>query len=203
MVVPRESSEKVRDRLIDAAIGQLSSAGMRGLTHRKVEHRAGVSQGLAKYHFGNLDGLIEAVLHRLVEVELGHLLEVSATERARMWAGDVPPGVWQRAREVARAIQAEPALARARFELFLYASTRPELQRVIGAHREVFVRRVAAGLDSADPEGGARLVLALVDGILLHELSAPSAELADRVPAMLLAGGAAAAYLPGTDEGCR
>ena len=50
----------MRARLVEAAIGQLADEGMRGLTHRRVEARADVSQGLVKYHFGSLDGLIEA-----------------------------------------------------------------------------------------------------------------------------------------------
>lgn len=196
MVVSRGSSGEIRGRLVEAAIGQLAEEGMRGLTHRRVEARAGVSQGLAKYHFGNLDGLIEAVLRQLVEVELGHVLEVSPDERERMRAGEVPAEVWHRAQEVVRALLARPGFARARFELFLHASTRPELQQVIAAQREVFVRKVAAGLDSADPEGGARMVLALVDGILLHQLSSPSTALSERMPGFLLAGGVAAVHLP-------
>ena len=63
--------------------------------------------------------------------------------------------------------------------------------------RERFVDATAASLPSADPRAGARMVLALASGLLLHHLSAPEAVLDEQAPGFLLAAGVAAMMLPG------
>lgn len=166
---------------------------MRDLTHRKVERRAGLAQGSAKYHFGSLGGLVEAVLERMVAIELDNVMTVPSGVLAEADAtGHVPEAVWRQARAVCAGILARPALLRARFELYLHAIGRPELQKIIRRGRERFVARTAAALTAdragatvtdvdqgaADPAvaraaSGARMVLALVDGMVLHHLSAP------------------------------
>ncbi len=193
----REGSQAVRRRLIEAAVAQLAQEGMRGLTHRKVERRAGVSQGLAKYHFGNLAGLIEAVLTHMVEVELPDVFSVSPqTQAAALASGEFPPELWHAARAVLDGVAARPDLVRARFELYLHAAGRPELQEIIRRARNKFVRMIAASLPSANPEAAARMVVALIDGMLLDQLSAPEPLVEAMGPAYLLYGGAAALQLP-------
>lgn len=54
----------------------------------------------------------------------------------------------------------------------------------------------AASLPSNGPEAGARMVLALVSGLSLHQLSAPDEKLDELAPAYLLAVGAAALVFP-------
>ena len=75
-MTPRPGSEQVRRGLVQAAMGQLADEGMRGLTHRRVEERAGVSQGTVKYHYGSLEGLIEAVLRHMVVVEMDAVMQI-------------------------------------------------------------------------------------------------------------------------------
>lgn len=201
----------MRRRLVDAAIEQLAEHGMRDLTHRKVERRAELAQGSAKYHFGTLDGLVEAVLERMVEIELASVMVVPPEVLVAADAtGTIPDEVWQRARAACAEILSRPALVRARFELYLHAVGRPALQDIIRRGRERFVARTAAALrgdtresgpgaasaDSdtegsadgitathrADSESGARMVLALVDGMVLHHLSAPDQAHDDGAP---------------------
>lgn len=193
----RESSELVRRRLVDAAVAQLADEGMRGLTHRKVERRAGVSQGLAKYHFGNLEGLIEAVLAAMAEMALPDVLTVSPQAQvAAATTGAIPPELWHAARTAVDGAFARPDLVRARFELYLYAVGRPELQAIIRRARDRFVAKIAESLPSANPQAGARMVVALVDGLLLDQVSAPEPLVEAMAPAYLLAAGAAAMQLP-------
>jgi DNA-binding transcriptional regulator YbjK len=185
-----------RARLIDAAIAQLAAEGMRGLTHRRVEQRAEVAQGLVKYHFGSLDGLIAAVLTHLADAELPDVLTVDDQTRALADAGRPPTALFAQARAVADAVRARPDLARARLELYLHASRHPELQGIVKAARDRFVDRIAASLDGPDPEAGARMIVALVDGLLLDQLSAPEALVDEMMPTYWLIAGAAARSVP-------
>lgn len=198
----RAAGEEGRRRLLEAAILQLADEGMRGLTHRKVEQRAGMSQGLAKYYFGNLDGMIEAVLGHMVEREMANVLvlppEAIATERGEPLRSidEVPPHLWALIRQAVDALNAQPELTRARFELFLHANGRPELQEIIRRARRQFVDTVGRAIDTKDPEGAARMILALVDGIMLHQLSAPEARVDELTPMFWVLGVAAGMQLP-------
>lgn len=193
----REAASSMRARLIEAAIGQLADEGMRGLTHRRVEQRADVSQGLVKYHFGCLDGLIDAVVGHMADVEIDAVMHVTPAQQAEAAAtGTVPDAVWAAAREAWSAAMARPELVRARFELYLHAGRHPALQDAIRRGRERFIEATAASLPSDDPRAGARMVLALVSGMLLHQISAPDPELDALAPTYLLATSAAAMLFP-------
>ncbi len=142
---------------------------MRGLTHRKVEARAGVAQGQAKYHFGSLDGLIEAVLGRMVQLQIGDVPAADpylSPPASREHLTRQMQGVMLRA-------FARPDLVRARYELYLHATDRPELQAIIRRARNQFVDLAASTMPCENPEAAARMVVALVDGLLLDQISAP------------------------------
>lgn len=166
---------------------------MRGLTHRRVEQRAGVAQGSAKYYFGTLDVLVESVLQHLLAEELPLVLEVSPEEAAR--ADGAPGDLLARAQAVVDAVGARPDRVRARFHLYLHASGDPHLQEVIAAARDVMVASIAASLPGPHAEVGARFVCALVDGMLLDQLSAPSDVVDAHAARYLLEAGAAGARL--------
>lgn len=176
-----ETTAQVRQDLVAAAVELLAEEGMRGVTHRRIEQRAGVSQGTVKYHYGSLEGLVTAVVEHMVDVEVASVLVVPPElVTSALESGETPDEVWHRADAVVSEILGRPHLVRARFELYLHAATRPELQEVIGRGREQFVAKAADSLqevvgtdDSRDAESAARMVLALVDGALLHHLSAP------------------------------
>lgn len=193
----RRDAAATRARLIEAAIGQLGDEGLRGLTHRRVEQRVGASQGLVKYHFGSLDGLIEAVVEHMADVEIGAVMRVTPQQHVAAAAtGTIPPEVWAAARAAWAEMNAHPGLTRARFELSLHASRRPRLQDAIRRGRERFVDAVATSLPVPDPHRGARLVLALAAGLQFHQLSAPEASVDTDAPAYLIASAVAALSLP-------
>lgn len=167
---------------------------MRGLTHRRVEQRAGVAQGSAKYYFGTLDVLVESVLEHLLAEELPLVLEVSPAEAAAADAGD-QSDLLARAQAVVDAVSARPVRVRARFHLYLHASGDPRLQEVITAARDAVVARIAASLPGPHAEVGARFVCALVDGMLLDQVSARSDVVDAHAARYLLEAGAAGARL--------
>lgn len=193
----REAAAAMRARLVDAAIAQLADEGMRGLTHRRVEQRAEASQGLVKYHFGSLDGLIAAVVEHMADVEIGAVFRVTPEQQAAAAAtGQMPPEVWAAAKAAWAEITSRPELVRARFELYLHAGRNPSLQDAIRRGRDRFIEATAASFPTPDPRASAGLVLALVSGMLLHQVSAPDQDLDELAPGYMLAAGAAALILP-------
>ncbi|WP_052465891.1 TetR/AcrR family transcriptional regulator [Mobilicoccus massiliensis] len=216
-----------RERIVEAAIAVLAEQGMRGLTHRKVGERAGVTLGLVRYHFGSLDGLIEAVLHRMVELQRGDIMDLSDELRDGLdHEGTASPALWREAQASIDRVNARPDLALARFELLLHAARNPELQVIIRESRNTFVEATTnlmgdpdprvqgllaapGGADaSADeatatvenPEAAARMILATLDGLMLHQLSAHEPSVAEMSPAVMLATVTAAATLPARPE---
>ena len=168
---------------------------MRGLTHRRVEQRAGLAQGSAKYYFGSLDALVEAVLAHLLTEELPLVLDVSPEERADAMAKGETGALLAHAQTVVDAVTARPERVRARFHLYLHAAGDPHLEHLVGEARDVMVARIAESLPGPGAEVGARFVCALVDGMLLDQLSAPNDVVDAHAARYVLAAGAAGAQL--------
>ena len=167
---------------------------MRGLTHRRVEQRAGLAQGSAKYYFGSSEALIEAVLDHLSARDLPLVLEVSPAERAAAADGHLD-GLQQRAEQISAVMLSRSDEARARFQIYLYASGRPRLQAMVAAARDRFADTIAESLPGPGSEAAARFVCAVIDGILLDQLSAPNLTVAQHAGHYLLAAGAAGAQI--------
>ncbi len=168
---------------------------MRGLTHRRVEQRAGLAQGSAKYYFGTLDVLIESVLEHLLAQELPLVLEVSPQEANDARAGGDRSLLLARAQAVVDAVTARPDHVRARLHLYLHASGDPHLQAVVAGARDDMIARIAASLPGPQAEVGARFVCALVDGMLLDQVSAPSDVVDEHAARYVLEAGMAGARL--------
>lgn len=186
---------QARSLLLEAAVAQLADAGMRGLTHRRVEDRAGLAQGSAKYYFGTLDSLVESVLGHLLAEELPLVLEVPPEEAAEVMASGDTTVLLARAQAVVDAVTARPDHVRARFHLYLHAAGDPRLQQVVAEARDVVIASIAASLPGPRAEVGARFVCALVDGMLLDQVSAPSTVVDDHAARYLLEAGMAGARL--------
>lgn len=174
---------------------------MRGLTHRRVEQRAGLAQGSAKYYFGSLDALIEAVLAHLLVEELPLVLDVSPEEGAEAAAKGEMGELLARAQAVVDAVTARPDRVRARFHLYLHAAGDPHLEEVVAGARDVMVGRIAESLPGPGAEVGARFVCALVDGMLLDQTSAPSEVVDTHAARYVLAAGVAGARLAQEEPG--
>lgn len=65
-----------RDQIVDAAVGLVGGGGLRSLTHRAVDRRAGLPAGTTSNYFRTKDALVEAVLERLVGQFYPHFHEV-------------------------------------------------------------------------------------------------------------------------------
>jgi DNA-binding transcriptional regulator YbjK len=139
-----------KTRLADAAIEVLGTGGVRALTHRAVDTRAGLPQGTCGYHFPSRPALLTAALTRIAELDLHESTGEDLATVLASWAGP------------------RAARTRARFMLMLDPQARAELgpsaERLAGG----FVARATALFGS---EERARLAIALIDGLLLDELT--------------------------------
>src|SRR5215211_2195968 len=64
-----EKAADRRHRLAQAALEVLEEEGGRGLTHRAVDRQASLPEGSTSNYFPTRVALLEAALHRLVELE--------------------------------------------------------------------------------------------------------------------------------------
>lgn len=181
-------------KLLDAAVAQLAHDGVPGLTHRKVEERAGLAQGSVKYYFRSSDGLLEAVLRHLADRAVPLVLTVSPKEREAAAAGDTG-ALQQRAAQIAESMLADPEEVRARLHLYLHAAGDPRLTALVAAQRDRFVAAIKTSLPGPGSEAAARFVCAVVDGILLDQVSAPHPAVERNAASYLVAAGAAAAVI--------
>ena len=151
-----------RDALCAALARIVARDGLDGVTFRSVATEAGVTHGLASYHFGNRETMIiEALTWAVREsIQRGRLGEDTAT--LGEFAADVP------------ALMAdEPQEAVFQFHLALEGQRRPELLAQVQATYDDYVSEVRATLTRlglADDEPLARLVFAAIDGLSIQQL---------------------------------
>ena len=161
-----KSSVDRKSLLADAAIEVIGDDGLRGLTHRAVESRAGLPPGTCSHHFPTRRALLAAVLHRIADIEradierfsLGRLspdmdpedLIDSATTTLAHWLG--------------------PGRTRSRVRLLLELDP-PSRQLTAVAIETVTAGFYAMVAALTGDEERARLVVALIDGLVLDELT--------------------------------
>ncbi len=145
------------------------------MTARAVAERAGANPGLIHYHFGSLDGLRHAASAHAVDVVLG-----GATDRLLAAEGaDEVVGVLD---DLVGELAGGPG-ARLPVELLAAAVRDPQVRsQVAGALRRVR-EQLAAQLAAADPAAAgsagatAVVVVAALDGLLLHRILDPDLDL--------------------------
>lgn len=156
-----------RRRLADAAIDTLAAGGPRGLTHRAVDHAAGLPEGSCSYYFRTRQALLLAVVDRVVEVEAADL-----DLRLRV---DDAAGPIEVAAMLVRLIQHRVGSARsrtlARFELVLETARSPKLHRQlheVDLRLQTSLAAMLTGLGTTDPRRQAVLLSSYLDGLVLH-----------------------------------
>jgi DNA-binding transcriptional regulator YbjK len=155
-----------RSDLADAAIETLASAGMRGLTHRAVDRRAGLPEGTTSYYFRTRQALLQAVAERLAELVTGEIPALPVTDLDA--AAEAITAIIETGATTGRSRNL------ARYELILEAARRPELRAALTASWAVVQEAVAeqfAVFGLADPRRRAVDLLALVDGLLFDAIA--------------------------------
>jgi AcrR family transcriptional regulator len=170
-----------RDALCDALVRIVARDGLDGVTFRSVAAEAGVTHGLASYHFGTRDTMIMEALLRAVRV---------AIERAHN--GEEVVSLDEFAADVPSQLEELPHDAIFQFTLALEAQRRPELLEQVRATYDSYIAEVRATLGRlglADDAPLARLTWAAIDGLsvqqLLYRDPAATAEALDRLREIL------------------
>jgi DNA-binding transcriptional regulator YbjK len=166
--------ERRRD-LCDAAIQLLADDGAKGLSHLKVDRRAGVPDGTTSFYFRTRSALLRAVAERLAELDLASLQSVADSSDGR--SDDPSPS---RLSQVVIQSGSEPELYRtkARYELTMQATRDPALAAILQRatdgftklHREILVQLMPRGadLEPAVVEDLSNVTLTFINGLLLR-----------------------------------
>jgi len=140
--------EQRRRDLCDAAIELLAADGARGLTHLRVDRRAGLPDGTTSFYYQTRVALLRGALDRVIE------LDIENFTNALTVAGDgqVDSLLSQLAEQAMRtAVEPERSRARARFELMMIASHEPELGAVLDGLMTRFVAISEAAVAQVQP----------------------------------------------------
>ncbi|MDX2560436.1 TetR family transcriptional regulator [Streptomyces sp. TX20-6-3] len=174
------------DRIGDAALDLLVERGMRGLTHRAVDERAGLPQGSTSNHARTRQALLETAVRRQVQLESQVLtpdeLPGAAGPGAAEGALDgAPYGAPEGAPigtdalvdalslALHRYLTDHRALLVSRYELALEATRRPELRAFFDAAGSVFhgpLVAMTAAAGSSEPERHALSLIAWCEGLM-------------------------------------
>ncbi|RIV41254.1 TetR/AcrR family transcriptional regulator [Micromonospora radicis] len=165
--------------LADAAIALLAESGMRGLTHRAVDVRAGVPAGTTSAYLRTRQALIEAVVARLAELDRadlgGHELPTAAPPPV---PGPplTPDDLDQLATGIAGVLDHWLGVGRdrtlARYACLLEAVHRPQLRTILehGTVLRTQAEDLLARAGAPDPGRQGRQFVAFVDGLLFDRL---------------------------------
>ncbi|MEU9623269.1 MULTISPECIES: TetR family transcriptional regulator [unclassified Streptomyces] len=173
------------DLITDAALALLAERGMRGLTHRAVDERAGLPQGSTSNYARTRQSLLEATVRRLAEREARVL---APGELPVPGAGQAPGPRTGRGRDTQngphtgpealiaglalalhRYLTRHPELLVCRYELALEATRRPELREFFDATGRQFREPLTAlmtAAGSAEPERHALSLVAWCEGLM-------------------------------------
>jgi DNA-binding transcriptional regulator YbjK len=167
-------AERRRD-LCDVAIQLLADDGAKGLSHLKVDRKAGVPDGTTSFYFRTRSALLRAVAERLAELDLASLQSVADSANGRL--GNPSPS---RLSQVVIQAGSEPQFSRtkARYELTMQATRDPALAAILQQatdgftklHREILVQLMPHGaeLESAVVDDLSNITLTFINGLLLR-----------------------------------
>jgi DNA-binding transcriptional regulator YbjK len=157
-------------QLIDAAIEVLGTRGARQLTHRAVDAAAGVPMGSTSNRFRTREALLVGVLRRVLALDV----EAWTTLAMQARVGSVEGLAEVLGRLVLEQVGTSRTLALARRAIFMEAAHNPALRSEIASGRHElasWLAPVLADLGSPEPEVHLRDVLALMDGLIGHQLA--------------------------------
>jgi Tetracyclin repressor-like, C-terminal domain len=205
----------------DAAIGVLADHGARGLTHRAVDQAAGLPPGTTSNYARTREALLTLALTRIAELDAaedvaglygtgisgsgisGTGISGSGMSGSGMSEGELAEGLaWMLHRMITD--DGARRRVRARFELALEATRRPELRAAydeMGRRFRAEAARLLAASGSAGPERDAWTLIAWLEGTAFYALAgagtaaAPSLEVLREQLTRLVAG------LRGSDRG--
>ena len=170
----KPNPDQRRRELCDAAIQLLADDGAKGLSHLKVDGRAGVPDGTTSFYFRTRSALLHAVAERMVELDLAALQAVADSPGLEDGASASPLA------KVVIQSGEDPQLTRtkARYELTMQATRDTAmaaiLERATAAftklHHDIFVQLLPHGadLDPAVVDDLTNITLTFINGLMLR-----------------------------------
>jgi AcrR family transcriptional regulator len=156
-----------RSRALDSAIDLLGNAGLRALTHARVDERAGLARGSTSNHFRTRRALLSGVVERIVEREISEY----GPQLAPASADEFIDGLCLL---FDRTSGANRTLTAARLVVFMEAAHDPLIRDAVAGGRvrmEAALLPALAGLGAPDPSTSAAAVMACFEGLLLHRIA--------------------------------
>jgi DNA-binding transcriptional regulator YbjK len=145
--------EARRRELCDAAIELLAEDGARGLTHLRVDRRAGVADGTTSFYYQTRAALLRGVTDRVVSQDVADFA-AALTAAKSADADHIETLLSQLAVQAMRTgVEPERSRARARFELMMIAARDPELGPIFDSMMEQFVAIGEQAVAQVQPAG--------------------------------------------------
>lgn len=166
-------ADRTRKTVIDETVRYILDEGFTAPSVRRITERAGLTWGVVQYHFGDLDGLLMAVvdegLSELADV-IEHLPDLSAVEAPR-----------QRVEAVIDAVWAAFSSATSMAALEILISTRRTRGKAVNARLATVDQRFRElgahlGADLSAPRAAevGNLVWAMLRGIVVAQMVSPT-----------------------------
>ena len=159
-------------RLLDAAIDVLGTQGMRQLTHRAVDAAAGLPIGSTSNRFRTRESLLVGVLRRILERETAMWMTLAVDIRT--------PTVEAVAVAIGRLLTeltgSGRLLSQARRTVFVEATNQPALRaEITDLQNEIgtWMAPLLEELGSLEPSRDVHHLLALMDGLVINQLTSP------------------------------
>ena len=164
-----------RAELLEAAVDVVADLGLRGLTHRAVDARAGLPQGTCSAYLRTRGALLVALADHV-----GGMLARDVDAMAADAAGhaDDPDALGADVTALLVRWLDRPQVVRTQAELALEANRRPELMAVFDPWRQGLDRIVedlVAGVGRPDPALRAAVGVAAIEGVLATATRMPPA----------------------------
>jgi DNA-binding transcriptional regulator YbjK len=160
--------------LLDASLHVIGTRGLREATHRAVETQAGVPHGSVTYYFGNRDGLLAAAVERMRELD-EHRVAAMAQQLVMAFATSGLDAVIDAVAEGGAAMFEENRISmQARYEMLLAGARDEAIGTLMQDCTRIFwelAKPVAIAAGSPDPDGDARNLMAMLDGLFFDQLT--------------------------------
>ncbi|MGW4940763.1 TetR/AcrR family transcriptional regulator [Actinoplanes sp. NPDC004185] len=159
--------------LTDAAIELIAELGMRGLTHRAVDARAGLPAGTASAYLRTRKALVEAVVQRIADLDTADL----AARAVPTGAVEAAPDLDALAASIAALLDDWLTTGRtrtlARYACLLEATHHPELRPILayGVAMRAQAQALLTAAEAPDAEQRGSHLVAAVDGLLFDRLA--------------------------------
>lgn len=184
---PSRKGVERKAQILDAALLIIGRDGLGGLTMRSLAAEAGIPLGALSYYFANKDELVLQAFEAHSQRELRRVMRSVASIGTAGSAADLADALADFAIEGLAEAQLDLV---AEYEYVLEASRRPELARASNALRQALqtlLAEVLTRLGSDDPETDARIIVTVMGGVEVDNLTgtAPTSAQRDSIRAMM------------------